>query len=70
VAREVQKKSAPVLGKFTTYSDPEEATPFLLEFDRKLKEAGINPGTSADLTAACLLVHELIELTADSDQRF
>jgi triphosphoribosyl-dephospho-CoA synthase len=70
VAREVQKKSAPVLGKFTTYSNPEEATPFLLVFDRELKKAGINPGTSADLTAACLLVHGLSELTADAGQRF
>lgn len=70
VAREVQKKSALVLGKFITYSNPEEATPFLLEFDRELKEAGINPGTSADLTAACLLVHEFNELTADSEKRF
>jgi triphosphoribosyl-dephospho-CoA synthase len=31
----------------------------LLEFDRRLKGAGINPGTSADLTVASLLVHSL-----------
>ena len=31
----------------------------LLEFDRKLKDHDINPGTSADLTVACLLVHLL-----------
>ena len=31
----------------------------LMEFDRRLKARGINPGTSADLTVACLLVHIL-----------
>ncbi|RUM96890.1 triphosphoribosyl-dephospho-CoA synthase [Pseudaminobacter arsenicus] len=31
----------------------------LLDFDRNLKARGINPGTSADLTVACLLVHTL-----------
>lgn len=31
----------------------------LLDFDRSLKARAINPGTSADLTVACLLVHTL-----------
>lgn len=31
----------------------------LLDFDRSLKVREINPGTSADLTVACLLVHTL-----------
>lgn len=31
----------------------------LLDFDRSLKAREINPGTSADLTVACLLVHTL-----------
>ena len=31
----------------------------LLDFDRTLKERGINPGTSADLTVATLLVYRL-----------
>ncbi|WP_394890676.1 triphosphoribosyl-dephospho-CoA synthase [Mesorhizobium sp. AaZ16] len=31
----------------------------LLEFDQRLKARDINPGTSADLTVACLLVHIL-----------
>ncbi|MGB3388179.1 MAG: triphosphoribosyl-dephospho-CoA synthase [Pseudaminobacter sp.] len=31
----------------------------LLDFDRSLKTRDINPGTSADLTVACLLVHTL-----------
>ena len=32
----------------------------LLAFDASLKARGINPGTSADLTVACLLVHNLL----------
>jgi triphosphoribosyl-dephospho-CoA synthase len=31
----------------------------LMDFDRDLKRRDINPGTSADLTVACLLVHNL-----------
>ena len=31
----------------------------LMEFDTGLKQRGVNPGTSADLTVACLLVHNL-----------
>ena len=31
----------------------------LMQFDRSLKQRGLNPGTSADLTVACLLVHML-----------
>jgi triphosphoribosyl-dephospho-CoA synthetase len=31
----------------------------LLGLDREWKEAGINPGTSADLTAASLLLYHL-----------
>jgi triphosphoribosyl-dephospho-CoA synthase len=30
-----------------------------MEFDRRLKAGNINPGTSADLTVACLIVHSL-----------
>jgi triphosphoribosyl-dephospho-CoA synthase len=30
-----------------------------MEFDTGLKQRSINPGTSADLTVACLLVHNL-----------
>ncbi len=42
--------------------DPESAFPMLLAFDRSLKERGINPGTSADLTVASLLAFEISEL--------
>jgi len=31
----------------------------LLAFDQELKAAGVNPGTSADLTVASLFAHRL-----------
>jgi triphosphoribosyl-dephospho-CoA synthase len=40
-------------------ADPREAMQPLLHFDRSLKERGLNPGTSADLTVASLLVWAL-----------
>ena len=40
---------------------PEEITQKLIEFDKKLKKNGINPGTSADLTVASLFVTLLQE---------
>jgi triphosphoribosyl-dephospho-CoA synthase len=39
--------------------DPEGLVADLLAFDRELKAAGLNPGTSADLTVACLFVHRI-----------
>jgi triphosphoribosyl-dephospho-CoA synthase len=37
----------------------EDVLPELLAWDKELKDAGINPGTSADLTVATLFVHRL-----------
>ncbi len=39
--------------------DPQALTPKLLAFDRSLKERGLNPGTSADLTVATLFAGAL-----------
>lgn len=59
VARQVQRQGEQVLDRYLGFRNPEEAAPQLLEFDTQLKTAGINPGTSADLAVACLLVSEL-----------
>ncbi len=40
-------------------ADPEQLAPPLLAFDRQLKAAGLNPGTSADLTVASLFAHRI-----------
>ena len=56
VAREVQGRAETVLKQYTKYKNPAGAKSLLLEFDRELKDSNLNPGTSADLTAACLLI--------------
>ena len=40
-------------------ADPAAAFAALLAFDRRLKQRGFNPGTSADLTVASLLAFDL-----------
>jgi triphosphoribosyl-dephospho-CoA synthase len=40
-------------------ADPEHIAPRLLQFDAELKAAGLNPGTSADLTVASLFALRL-----------
>jgi triphosphoribosyl-dephospho-CoA synthase len=58
-AEEVRRRAARVARQFERCYRPEEAISLLMEFDTQLKEAGINPGTSADLTVATLLVPRL-----------
>jgi triphosphoribosyl-dephospho-CoA synthase len=38
---------------------PQQAVPLIREVDREFKSLGINPGTTADLTVACLLAVRL-----------
>lgn len=45
-----------------TLENPRHYLPQLLTFDQSLKSRGINPGTSADLTVASLLVHNCCNL--------
>jgi len=59
VARQIREQSADVLKRFEKKKDPGSAVSMLLEYDRELKDTGMNPGTSADLTAASLLLHNL-----------
>lgn len=59
VALDVLRRGEQVLTRFLSHDNPEEAAPMLLKFDAQLKAGGINPGTSADLSVACLLVSEL-----------
>lgn len=56
VARQVQDRAKSVYANYIKYNNPAGAKSTLLEFDRDLKDSNINPGTSADLTAACLLI--------------
>jgi len=44
-------------------ADPEKVVPEIREIDERFKKAGINPGTTADLTVASLLAVRLEKLT-------
>ena len=58
-AERVRARSATVLRSYDSCRAPRQAVDLLLEYDRELKAAQINPGTSADLTAATLLSYRL-----------
>ena len=59
IAEQIQRKTVPVLKLFDKYNNPDSAVDMLLEFDKELKDSGINPGACADLTAASLLLYQL-----------
>ena len=48
-----------------TLTDPGDQESTLLAFDTRLKAAGLNPGTSADLTVASLFAEELVRRLED-----
>ena len=58
-ARAVCAMARPHAERLEEAEDPEPLTASLLAFDRELKAAGINPGTSADLTVACLFAYRI-----------
>lgn len=59
VAQQVSQRAEAALAEVEQQSDPGTMTSRLLGLDREWKQAGINPGTSADLTAASLLLYHL-----------
>jgi triphosphoribosyl-dephospho-CoA synthase len=58
----VQEQAGPIEAGFYQCETPEKMRAPLLAFDRALKERGINPGTSADLTVATLFAAALEDL--------
>jgi triphosphoribosyl-dephospho-CoA synthase len=54
-ARRVSRQAAEIDREFQCAARPEDLLPRLTELDQSLKSAGINPGTSADLTVASLI---------------
>ncbi len=58
-ANEVRQEAAGVRSALFSEKDEAARIRLLLYFDRDLKARAVNPGTSADLTVACLLVHLL-----------
>src|SRR5262249_3564043 len=59
VADEVRRRSEEFRRLLQQSSEPDALVPDLLAWDAALKQRGINPGTSADLTVATLFVHRL-----------
>lgn len=58
-AENIKIKSRGIANSFNNASDPEDNIGLLQHFDKELKVKNYNPGTSADLTAASLLVYNL-----------
>ena len=55
----VREEATPIEAGFTESQVPETMIAPLMAFDRALKERGLNPGTSADLTVATLFAEGL-----------
>jgi triphosphoribosyl-dephospho-CoA synthase len=60
VASAVRDEARPIVAGFSQCSVAEQMAPPLAAFDRSLKERGLNPGTSADLTVATLFADALL----------
>jgi triphosphoribosyl-dephospho-CoA synthase len=58
-AEEVRGQARSIRAEFALAQGEKQRVAVLMDFDARLKLRGINPGTSADLTVACLLVHNL-----------
>jgi triphosphoribosyl-dephospho-CoA synthase len=60
IAKLVQNEAQEHAAEFLKAYNPKNFQTALLTFDAALKKRSINPGTSADLTAATLLLHSLM----------
>ena len=58
----MREEARPIESSLTECLSPEAMTAPLTAFDRALKERGLNPGTSADLTVATLFAAALVAL--------
>jgi len=61
VAQQVQQQAAVHHQDFLAQTNPKHYFSILLHFDADLKEKNINPGTSADMTVATLLLDRCIK---------
>ncbi len=60
MAQAIQFEAKNHFQHFTAQENPKLYQGILLDWDADLKKRGINPGTSADLTVACLLAFNLL----------
>ena len=61
-AEEIRVEAIRMAGRLSAETDPERLMPELLAWDAALKDRGINPGTSADLTVATIFAHNLLKM--------
>lgn len=61
IAETIKKESGVIAEQFQRAKEPELSINLIKRFDEELKAKNYNPGTSADLTAASLLVYTLTE---------
>jgi triphosphoribosyl-dephospho-CoA synthase len=61
-AEQVRQEAAILSKNLAERPDPDALVPELMAFDRSLKQRGLNPGTSADLTVATLFAASLRNL--------
>ncbi len=66
-AEQVRRTAATHLASLQAATHPAELLPELLAWDAALKAAGLNPGTSADLTVATLFAHRLRTILPSMD---
>lgn len=65
VAHAVMQRAAPLAEALLGVARPEACRAELRRLDHELKAEGINPGTSADLTVACLFIRALEPICAE-----
>jgi triphosphoribosyl-dephospho-CoA synthase len=65
-AEQVRRQAAVLSQNLDECANPDDVVPELMMFDRSLKEGGVNPGTSADLTVATLFAASLAALEKSS----
>lgn len=61
IAEKIKIKSEVVAENFFNASDPKKQLNLIQRFDEELKAENYNPGTCADLTAASLLIYNLVK---------
>lgn len=62
VAENIQREALAHYLAFQSQANPKQYFSDLLAFDQSLKSRNINPGTSADLTVATILLHDVFKL--------
>lgn len=63
-AQSVTREAAELIGRLRAATDEPARHALRIEWDKRLKQQGFNPGTSADLTVAALFAHGLTQEAA------